>query len=149
MHGVRLLCVLFLFTGLFACSDPPDPAQQLRHSLDDLVSALQARDVERSGTFFALDIEAQGGKTRQQIESLMRMQFRRYAQVKLRLHDTQIRMQAAHADVLTRAELGGSRFLAARGRFYSVQMRWVRQQAQWKLQRVAWQANGNAPVTRD
>ena len=126
---------------LAGCAEPKDDAGQIARAMTAMQAGIEERRTGPVLEHLAEDFRAGEDLQQRELRAMMLYHFRRYPEIKVVIHDRDIRVQGEQADVTLEALLlGGRSVLPERGRRYSVSMRWHKPDGEWLLSRIRWQA---------
>ena len=127
---------------VFGCARKADP---VRETIDAVVRAANARDVQALLARVAPDFEAADGANRLDVEARLQRYFAAYEILNVRVSDLQIERGENAARVRLRAEMtgqprkvGGLDGLLPSAAKYDFELRLVRDGEAWKLAWAAW-----------
>lgn len=128
---------------LAGCGEPEDDAAQIARAIGAMQAGIEERRTTPVLAHLAEDFRAGEDLRQRELRAMMLYHFRRYPDIKVVIHNRDIRVQGDQADVTLEALLlAGRSVLPERGRRYSVSMRWHKRAGEWSLSRIRWQTRG-------
>jgi hypothetical protein len=141
-NAARRLALPFAACLVFGCARKADP---VRETIDAVVKAANARNVEALLAHVAPDFEAADGASRLEVEARLQRYFAAYEILNVRVSDVQIERGENTARVRLRAEMtgqprkvGGLDGLLPAAARYDFDLRLVYDGGAWKLAWAAW-----------
>lgn len=141
MPKVTLLFIVSLLL-LFACSEPVDDEKLIREQLDEIVAALEAKDMDRFLKPIAADFSAHQ-MDRRAVRWLAWRQWQRHEQVGIQLAAIEVQLYGEvdppRAEVRFQALLSGGAWLPQNAGWYSVTSGWRKDSDNWRMINADWE----------
>ena len=140
---LKIRCLLLL-TLLFlsACSEPVDEEKLLRQQLDEIILALEAKDMDRFLKPISADFSAHQ-MDRRAVRWLAWRQWQRHEQIGIQLANVEVQLydnvDPPRAEVHFQALLSGGAWLPQHAGWYSVTSGWRKDSDNWRMINAEWQ----------
>lgn len=134
----RLIPLILAAILLSACGRTPDE-EQVRENLDQVVTAVKARQPREVVEHLTQDFVAQEQMGVDEVRRFMLAQFFRNQQINLVVTGLKVTVEGQDAQANFRVVVtGGFSWIPERLDYYQVSTRWLKQDGDWLIRSAAW-----------